>query len=145
MSDYYHIMSPNHQEDTNEFIKRVSIYDVEDLKIHYERRTRGYFFSKDTMQGWGSRVSSTLFYSLATRRVYFVTSEKRDGDLERTYSTRSYDPESGMIDNLDEFGMFKSLREAKNAVSNRLIDEGGEIATVNRGLMELQREDTCPS
>jgi hypothetical protein len=107
----------------NDFINEVKIYSLDCLIRHYERKTNGHFFSKDTLKFWASRINDNLYYDYSKKVIYFITSEKC-GPLsdERKYTLRQYEPSNGRIDyaeNTDFLG-FDNLRQAKNFVLNIL-------------------------
>ena len=72
-----------------------------------ERFHNGYFFNKETMRWWKSRVQTVPPYG---GRV-FVTSEKMDWKSPRKYSVREIKPD-GSISTIGEFGEWSSRNRA---------------------------------
>lgn len=93
------------------------IYSINDLQAHYERKTRGHWFSPGAMSFFKTRLSEELYYSDSV--IYFVTSEKGPDDV-RAYSLRSYDSETGALDTVGEFQAYATLARAKNAAKNAI-------------------------
>lgn len=64
-----------------------NVYSIDDVK----RLHQGYFFSKDTMRFFSSRLIDEV-YPTADNMVVFVTSEKKGfNDSNREFSVRVYD------------------------------------------------------
>ena len=99
----------------NDFINKVQIYSLNDLKSHYRRVTQGHWFDADTMRFFNSRISSDLFYSPKKGLIYFISSEKYNYDSPRYYSVRSYEPKTGDIETIGEFQAYGTLGSAKTA------------------------------
>lgn len=70
-----------------------------------------YFFSPDTLRGFGSRIGETVYGSR-----YFTTSERSGFDQQspRTYSVRMAMPD-GRVETLGEFGQFDTSAQARRA------------------------------
>ena len=92
-------------------------WDVDELRRHYERHARGYWFSPDNMRMFGTRLSGDTF---AEDGSVFITSEVRWGDDSRTYRIRWYDwREVPNIDNdtprgtIQTVATFATLAQAK--------------------------------
>lgn len=76
-----------------------------------------YFFSHETMRSFGSRVSDDVI-----QECLFITSERdRMGHAwngARRYTVRRFDPETGSIETVSEFGQFATLAAAKRWAHN---------------------------
>ena len=81
--------------------KPSDFYTTEDII----RRHSGYFFSKDTMRFFRSRVLWQVF--AGTKEVYFVTSEQFQSSTgyraPRKYTVRAYNPETDDIRTVQPF------------------------------------------
>lgn len=102
----------------NDFINRVQIYSIEDLKKDYYRKTKGHWFDQSSMKFFNSRISSELFYSPNKEMIYFVSSEQFNRDHARLYSVRSYNVKNGNIDTVGEFQQYNTMAQAKRAAKN---------------------------
>lgn len=88
------------------------------LLTAYTRSGGLHYFSKDTMDFWGSKLvgQPVTAPNDASGRTWFVTSEMTfDGDG-RGYSVRVFDPSTGHIDTLDEFNGYTSAEDATAAM-----------------------------
>ena len=109
-------------EKQNKRIRHIGIYSIGDLKSHYENKTKGYWFTPDTMRFFRTRISDTLFYG--TQFIYFVTSEKASNQ-NRLYSVRSYDPKNGDIETVGDFQDHTSSYQAKKIAQDLVKKEWG--------------------
>jgi hypothetical protein len=71
----------------------------------------GYFFSKDAMRFFGSRIAWDTLTKINADTYGFITSEKHNAEP-RLYSVRGWTEESGVFD-LSDFQEFATLAEAK--------------------------------
>lgn len=78
-----------------------------------ERLHKGYFFSKDNLRFFNSRISQEGYRNKTTGEIYFVTSEKFQ-DNARLYSVRKLKLD-GSIETVEEFQGYKSSLGANNA------------------------------
>jgi len=83
------------------------LWNMTQLEMYHESKYNGYFFNKETMRWWKSRVQTVPPYG---GRV-FVTSEKMDDKSPRKYSIREIKPD-GSISTIGEFGEFTSRLRA---------------------------------
>lgn len=75
----------------------------------------GYFFTKDAMKWFGSKVAWDSLTKIDAETYGFITSEQDSGgawDGERRYTVRKWERDSGTLP-LSEFGEFDTLKEAK--------------------------------
>ena len=95
----------------------MNITTLAELKKH-----SGFFFDRDTMKCWNSRVESGI-YRTGEATGYIVTSEQ-DGDEQRAYRIRKYEP-SGFdpapvrIDIVREFGTREEAMHTARAWAKR--------------------------
>lgn len=86
-------------------------YSVSDI----EREALGYFFSKDTMRFFRSRVLQDVYQGPGG--VYFVTSEKACfDDYKRVFTVRKYDPIERLVSTAGDFAQltkYKAIKAAK--------------------------------
>jgi len=101
-----------------EFINEIGIYNLGDIKRNHD----GYWFSKDTMRYFNSRISEELFFDPDKKLIYFVSSERMNLDNRRLYTIRSYDPKLKSVDTFGEFQEYDSLSKAKY-VAKRIYNE----------------------
>ena len=66
-----------------------------------------YYFTKDTMKFWGSKVEAGMYGNDT-----FVTSENNYDGSKRLYSARHYDWENHEVNTIGEFQQFESLEDA---------------------------------
>lgn len=104
-----------------ENFQKHGIYSATDLIRDYERKTNGYFFRKDTMTFFKSRVSDKVYPG--ARIIYFITSEKFDHLNPRKYTLRFYRPVDGLIDTIGEFQSYNTMTAAARAAIKLLINE----------------------
>lgn len=93
----------------NEFIKVTGIYSTNDIKTQH----RGFWFNRDTMRFFRSRVSQITYYAPKKNLIYFVSSEKYDDSSPRLYTIRSYCPTKDSIETVGEFQQYKYLKSAQ--------------------------------
>ncbi len=89
---------------------------VDSVREH-AKRVGSHWFDADTMRFFRSRVSSYGWRSADGTRVYFVSSERREG-CARRYSVRVADMTSedrGCVDTLGTFQQFASRSGAERA------------------------------
>lgn len=84
-------------------------WTMDQLEMYHESKYNGYFFNKETIRWWKSRVQTIPPYG---GRV-FVTSEKMDFRTPRKYSVREIKPD-GSISTVGEFCKWNSRKEAHN-------------------------------
>ena len=78
------------------YFMKYDIYSVEDIK----RKHRKYFFSKDTMRFFNSRLISDVFPT-SNNKVIFITSEKKCfNDYSREFNVRIYDIETDSMETI---------------------------------------------
>lgn len=90
--------------------------DIDDIKRISKEKGR-YFFSKDTMRWWHSRVHSATVQD-SQGMVYFTTSERPsvyDGDARR-YTVRVFNPQTGSVSNASEFMEYSSWERVQTAL-----------------------------
>lgn len=81
-------------------------------------KAKGYYwFSKDTMRFFKSRVVS---FDIVTG--YFISSE-RNGDLPRCYTIRKANFETGNVESVSEFQAYPTLQRVKTAYKRLLRGE----------------------
>lgn len=74
-------------------------------------KTGKYFFSKDTVKFWGSRIESVLIDG-----EYFVTSEDNFDRTKRLYTVRKFSNNYQDIVTVGEFQAYETLEEATAAL-----------------------------
>ena len=79
-----------------------------------------YFFSKDTMRFFGTRIKSALY-----KNNTFITSDYTDFERNnRAYSVRVFHPETGIVDtakfpdNQSTFNKFSTIESAREFARN---------------------------
>lgn len=95
-----------------------------------ERYHKGYFFSRDSMRFFNSRIAQYGYRKLTCNDkeiiyhnlVFFVTSEKFDCKSKRLYTIRRLNIDSGEIITVGEFQQYKSSGWA-NKVAQKLAIE----------------------
>lgn len=87
---------------------------------------KGYFFSKDTMRFFNSKVYSCLYEDR-----FFITSEKQSYNHDRTYSIRLLCP-SDSIETIGNFQEFKTKKQAENFIRKYLSKEIADIINLVR-------------
>ena len=97
-------------------------------KIYYstnciEREATGYFFSKDAMRFFKSRILETVYQGPGG--VYFVTSEKSPNGP-RAYSIRVYNTETRSVSTMGEFNCWtrRGAQNTAQALADGLYVEG---------------------
>ena len=74
-----------------------------------------YFFSKDSMKFFNSRIGSTLYGD-----KFFVTSEKYSTEP-RKYTIRVFDETTGNIGTVSEFQEFRTMSAAVSYIKKYLL------------------------
>lgn len=98
----------------------TGIYSIEDLAKHYQAKTRGHWFDKDTLRFFRSRLNENLFYCGTV--ILFITSEHGPHQPKRRYSIRQYNPSTGSIETVGlGFQGYASLAAAKRAAQLKTI------------------------
>lgn len=88
----------------------LGVYHIDDVKSKHN----GYWFSKDTMSFFKSKVNDEVFCS--KKLVFFVSSEKKGFDSnERRFSLRVFNPMTKQIDTMGDFLQYETLTQAKSA------------------------------
>lgn len=100
----------------------LKYYDIEDVK----RNTTGYFFNKDTMSFFNSRVGEDVYRG--HNFVYFVTSEKNGYNAPRFYTVRRFNCETRGIETVGNFQAYKS-RNGAHKQAERMAKEQIELAS----------------
>lgn len=102
--------------------------DKERLRLMLEdSRARGdYFFSKETMEFWGSAVVGGLFENNT-----FVTSEDNFNRTQKLYTARHYNWDTHSVETIGEFQQFKTWTEAIQFAKDYKEVEEDETATSN--------------
>lgn len=93
----------------NTTVKDRIYYSVSEI----EREAKGYFFSKDTMRFFKSRILQDVYQGVGG--VYFVTSERFDNNTPRLFTVRKYDPETRMINTAGDFNQLSRYQAIKSA------------------------------
>lgn len=102
------------------------IYSIRDLEQHYQKLTKGHWFSKSTLRFFNSRLSEKLHYG--KRCIYFVSSEAAPMPPNpRRYSVRRYNTETGDISTMGEFQQYKSSQAANTAAQALASAESEEL------------------
>lgn len=84
---------------------------IEDVK-HANEKAGKYWFSKDTLRFFKSRVAPVAYTTRDGKTAYFVSSEKFDHDTPRLYTVRMCDLTTGEIDTVGKFQAYKSQAAA---------------------------------
>ena len=88
-----------------------------------------YFFDKDTMRYFSSKVSGLMWQvgdpkNYQTNDIYFITSEQDKGRIKHSGSVRGYTirkiSADGEIDTVSEFQEFSSLNDAKKELKEKI-------------------------
>lgn len=83
------------------------LWSINDIERLYDKKQGGYFFSKNTMRFFSSRVLSDFF--VGKNKAYFVTSERKCfNDYNRAFTVREIDLNSGDINTVGEFLEYSS-------------------------------------
>ncbi len=100
--------------------KGNEIYSPEDLARVYNGYNQGFFFDRETMKYWGSKLTST--YETKDEEFYFVTSEKTFDAKSRAWTIRKayVSNDKIQIDTVSTFNEFSSIARAKTALKNIL-------------------------
>ena len=80
----------------------------------------GYWFTPDTLRFFSSRIMGDLFPG--TDHVYFVSSERREGEARR-YTVRRLNGETGRVDTVGDFQRYASRSGALRAAELHAIKE----------------------
>ena len=91
---------------------------IDDIK----RQHKGYFFNKDTIKFFKSRVLSEVYEGPGG--IYFITSEKGSDNI-RGYTVRHYDPITNDIRSVTQFNQLTKYYAIKEA---KLAAKGGNYA-----------------
>lgn len=93
----------------------MSLYDAKNMKdvIRYNKMVGQYFFERDTMEFFGSKVECELLENNC-----FITSEDDFRREKRLYTIRRYDPNTAHIDTVGGFQKFKTFNAAMNAAKS---------------------------
>lgn len=94
-----------------------------------QRNHRGYWFSKDTMRFFQSRISETVYYGKDL--IFFVSSERQGYDHPRLYTVRAYDPKTDSIDTVGEFQAYKSRSGAAYAAEKVALESFHVLSEVS--------------
>lgn len=84
------------------------------------RAHNGYFFSKDTMRFFNSRLPQSAYEKDGL--AYFVTSEKFNHETARKYTIRKCDLKTGGINTVGDFQAYNSRAKAMAGIKNLLIE-----------------------
>jgi hypothetical protein len=76
----------------------------------------GYFFTKDTMRFFSSRIVWDSLTQIESDTYAFITSEESDSGA-RAYTVRLWNPDTG-VEKASEFQEFETLGSAKKYLSN---------------------------
>ena len=82
---------------------------MSDVK-YYNRQAGFYFFAKETIDFWGTKVETSLF-----KNNTFVTSENNFYETKRLFTVRRYNPTTAEIDTEYSFQEFETLQDARKA------------------------------
>jgi hypothetical protein len=94
----------------NPLFYKHDIYSVNDI----ERKHRGYWFSKDTMRFFSSRVLQDVFPT--NDGLYFVSSEAKGfTDSTRVFTVRFYSIGDDRINTVGELGQYGTRTQALSA------------------------------
>ena len=80
-------------------------YTIKDV-IRLNKGAGFYFFDKDTMRFWNSKVESKLISNM------FVTSEDNFDRTKKLYTVRGFDPETYEVETVGDFQAFEKLEDA---------------------------------
>jgi len=94
------------QAEAEKTTPKLTIADVK--RINAEKGQ--YYFTSDTMRFFKSRIESELY-----NNKYFITSEQSP-EMERKYSIRKFDKDTGSISTVGEFQAYNSKQSAKEAL-----------------------------
>lgn len=112
-------------------------YSAEEIRRHYDRWARGYWFSPDTMRFFGTRL---LLDTYGDDGSIFITSERRWGDDARSYGVRWYDwREVPFTDNESPRGEIVSLARFVSAYRAKKFAASLDVAEL-AGLTYDERE-----
>lgn len=126
----------------------MEVIRIEEVK-EANRKHGFYYFSRDAMQFFSSRVSDRA-YKVGTK-AYFITSEKnkhsiRGGHTDanpRKWSIRVIDLITGRVNTVGQFQEFNSKREAKKQLERlldlRALEQQKEQATVQRAEQDWEQ------
>lgn len=103
------MMSANHSIKTRAQARKSKAWrDAMDLN-----ESRGqYFFDKVTMHMFGSVLVGIPYTLPYDDRTYFVTGEDSFNKTERLYTVRVLDKTTGKVDDVGEFGQYKTPMSA---------------------------------
>jgi hypothetical protein len=88
-----------------------NVYSENQLKEFSRESAYPYYFSRDTMRFFNSRLLSGFHHT--EKGLIFITSEKFDYKSPRLYSVRIM-RDNGKVDNLSEFQAFTYSYQARN-------------------------------
>lgn len=108
-------------------IKRIDHVHIDDIKS----MSRGYFFSKDSMRFFNSRLSSYGYRKMLvnekeivlSNHIFFVTSEKFDWKSKRLYTVRRLNSQTGEIITIGEFQSYKSSNGANRKAESLAFND----------------------
>ena len=85
--------------------------------IKYVNKRAGYyFFSKDTLKFFNSKISEDVYatWKEDCYQFYFVTSEEGPDNIRR-YTVREFDSQTGKVATVGEFQQYKTSADAERA------------------------------
>ena len=91
----------------------TNCYSIDDVKRLHTK----YFFSKDSMRFFNSRLVNEVYPS-NHGKVYFITSEKYDYKSPRLFTLRAIEVTTGNIDIIGEFQAYTSKSTAETMALN---------------------------
>jgi hypothetical protein len=100
------------------FYNLTQIYSTYDI----ERKHKGFWFSKDTIRFFKSKVVDEVFPT-NNGKVYFVSSEKNQLHDKRAFTVRCYNIKDDFISTIGEFQAYETKTQALTAALNCAYDD----------------------
>lgn len=85
-----------------------------------KRNHKGYWFSKDTMRFFQSRIGGNVYHGKDL--IFFVSSERQGYDHPRLYTVRAYNPKTDDIQTVGEFQGYKTSSGANKAAERLALE-----------------------
>lgn len=97
------------------------IIDINEIK-ELNKLKGQHWFENSTVKFFNCRVSSKAYLNKSKTKAYFISSEKQDS-LQRRYTIRVHNMETGNINTVGDFQRFETSREAKIELDKYLRGE----------------------
>jgi len=90
------------------------------IKEINREKSRAYWFGPEETRFFNTMIESEVYSGHGG--IYFVTSERMELSMEKKFSVRSFNPETGTIDTIGDFQQYRKLEDAKDAARTYSIE-----------------------